>query len=302
MKRIAHSLLLSLFLLGILDLSAQNPADSMALNNSRNWRTIWQTNGLTCRIFDSRKRDPTTHLFETMQTIFVVELAPADYRFAITQPERRTRTSRMACGAENATVAVNGGFFVTGTDRAIPNDFLKIDGETVSPETAKGWGNGAVAFNSTGDLTKLRFIPWNNASEQSDKTRSYENVMAAGPLLISGNRILAGWENPDKRNLTAEQKQSIFAPRTAIGAKADGTIVLLVVDGRRKRSFGMSLAELAQMGRWLGIEDLLNLDGGGSSTLWLKGRGVVNRPSDGIGIFHIERKVANSIQALPRRK
>ncbi|HEV8683656.1 MAG TPA: phosphodiester glycosidase family protein [Actinomycetota bacterium] len=69
-------------------------------------------------------------------------------------------------------------------------------------------------------------------------------------------------------------------PRTAIGVDAEGRILLVVVDGRRRRSVGMDLVDLANLLRRLGAVSALNLDGGGSSTMVVRGQ-VVNRPSDG---------------------
>jgi exopolysaccharide biosynthesis protein len=57
----------------------------------------------------------------------------------------------------------------------------------------------------------------------------------------------------------------------------------VVVDGRQpNHSVGMSLPELTDLARSLGLVDALNLDGGGSSTMVVKGE-VVNRPSDPTG-------------------
>ena len=75
-------------------------------------------------------------------------------------------------------------------------------------------------------------------------------------------------------------------PRTAVGIKADGSIVLLVVDGRQSKiSNGASLADLADILGSVGCINALNLDGGGSSTFVLTdGEGgfiTTNSPSDG---------------------
>ncbi len=75
-------------------------------------------------------------------------------------------------------------------------------------------------------------------------------------------------------------------PRTAVGIKADGSVVLLVVDGRQSSiSNGAALADLADILGSLGCIEALNLDGGGSSTFVLAdGEGkfkVTNSPSDG---------------------
>jgi phosphodiester glycosidase len=78
-------------------------------------------------------------------------------------------------------------------------------------------------------------------------------------------------------------------PRTAIGLTADGQIVLVVVDGRQSESVGMSLAELANFFQRLGVESAMNLDGGGSSSMVIRGH-VVNHPSNGF-----ERSVTNAL-------
>lgn len=90
-------------------------------------------------------------------------------------------------------------------------------------------------------------------------------------------------------------------PRTAAGLSEDGrTLWLIVVDGRNKgRSEGMTLTELAAFGKSLGCYDLLNLDGGGSTTLVLQDPGskvyrIVNQPV-GLKIIGTERLVANNI-------
>jgi hypothetical protein len=83
-------------------------------------------------------------------------------------------------------------------------------------------------------------------------------------------------------------------PRTAVGVTADGEILLVVIDGRQPRwSRGATLGQLRSIMRDLGAVDALNLDGGGSSEMVVKGK-VVNRPSDG----H-ERRITNAVLILP---
>lgn len=83
-------------------------------------------------------------------------------------------------------------------------------------------------------------------------------------------------------------------PRTAVGWRADGTLLLVTVDGRQPGySAGMSLQELAALFLSLGATEALNLDGGGSTTM-IAGGVVANRPSDGTG----ERRVANALVLL----
>ncbi|WP_355316508.1 phosphodiester glycosidase family protein [Paenibacillus jiagnxiensis] len=85
-------------------------------------------------------------------------------------------------------------------------------------------------------------------------------------------------------------------PRTAIGTKADGSIVLFEVDGRAPGfSEGMETAELASIMQEMGVVNAMNLDGGGSSTLVARMPGtegvqMMNQGSDGY-----ERKIGNGL-------
>ena len=84
-------------------------------------------------------------------------------------------------------------------------------------------------------------------------------------------------------------------PRTLAGVRADGRLILVTVDGRRPGwSAGVTLAEAARLMRSLGARDALNLDGGGSSAMTVRGR-VVSRPSDAGG----ERPVSDALVVLP---
>lgn len=97
------------------------------------------------------------------------------------------------------------------------------------------------------------------------------------------------------------------ASRTAIGIKADGTVVMLMVDGRQAPySVGMTMAEVGVAMEALGCVQAVNLDGGGSSTFATQREGESEnntsagltlrcRPSDGY-----ERKVSNTIMVLSK--
>jgi Phosphodiester glycosidase len=87
-------------------------------------------------------------------------------------------------------------------------------------------------------------------------------------------------------------------PRTGVGYSAEGHILMVVVDGRSSESAGMTLARFAEEMRSLGATNALNLDGGGSSTMWIDGSGIVNVPSDTSG----ERPVTNALVVLPGPK
>jgi Phosphodiester glycosidase len=84
-------------------------------------------------------------------------------------------------------------------------------------------------------------------------------------------------------------------PRTLAGIRADGTLLLVTIDGRQPDwSVGASFAESADVMQALGARQALNLDGGGSTTFTVGGT-VVNRPSDATG----ERPVSDGLFVMP---
>lgn len=80
-------------------------------------------------------------------------------------------------------------------------------------------------------------------------------------------------------------------PRTAVGVRDDGTVLLVTVDGHQHaRSVGLTIEELRQLMQALGARDAVNLDGGGSTALVIRDQ-LVNKPSDPGG----ERAVGDAI-------
>ena len=110
------------------------------------------------------------------------------------------------------------------------------------------------------------------------------DAIGGGPMLLWGGQIVLG---------ACEQSVCVNAPRTGIGVTADGTILLVVVDGRQSGwSIGPSLAEFAQIFLDLGAVRAMNLDGGGSSQMIVNGE-LVNSPADGA------RGITNAVLILP---
>ncbi|HET7482764.1 MAG TPA: phosphodiester glycosidase family protein [Actinomycetota bacterium] len=129
--------------------------------------------------------------------------------------------------------------------------------------------------------------------------------------LLPGESVVYGWSlnrygildtiggNPDLVEdgavATGSCTTSYFCranPRSGIGWKPDGTILLVTVDGRSKASIGMTPEQFARFFIHLGAKWALNLDGGGSTTMVVRDR-VVNRPSSGY-----ERPVGSALVVL----
>ncbi|WP_433381978.1 phosphodiester glycosidase family protein [Actinoplanes sp. CA-142083] len=75
---------------------------------------------------------------------------------------------------------------------------------------------------------------------------------------------------------------SFFArnPRTIAGVTGSGSLVLATIDGRQTTSVGTTMDETAAVAKALGLRDAINLDGGGSTTMSIRGE-LVNTPSGG---------------------
>jgi Phosphodiester glycosidase/FlgD Ig-like domain len=111
-------------------------------------------------------------------------------------------------------------------------------------------------------------------------------ALGGGPVIVrAGKPIFNALEDFGSYHLNGRH------PRTAVGQRADGRIVMVVVDGRRRGySAGMTNFELAQTMIRLGAVTASGLDGGGSSAMAFDGQ-LLSRPSDGGG----ERMVAESL-------
>jgi hypothetical protein len=109
---------------------------------------------------------------------------------------------------------------------------------------------------------------------------------------IGGNPVLVR----DGELFIGRSTGSFFArhPRTGVGATWDGRVLLVTVDGRRPGySVGMTPLGFAKLFKRLGARWAFNLDGGGSTTMYVKNK-IVNRPSDGW-----ERPVSSALVVLP---
>jgi hypothetical protein len=117
-------------------------------------------------------------------------------------------------------------------------------------------------------------------------------------VLGGAGRILAGGRDVSDSMAVVEGIKPSFLsarhPRTFVAINRDTTRVFLcTVDGRQTSSIGMTFGEMADFLQDIGAWDGINLDGGGSTTMVIRGA-VVNSPSDPSG----ERPVANSLHVI----
>ncbi|WP_246281398.1 phosphodiester glycosidase family protein [Saccharibacillus qingshengii] len=103
------------------------------------------------------------------------------------------------------------------------------------------------------------------------------NTLSFGPILIQNGEIVGDFSSVSIDKNFGNRSIQDANPRTAIGMISANHYVFVVVDGRSDESRGMTLDELAAVMQNLGATEAYNLDGGGSSTMYFKGR-VVNNP------------------------
>ncbi len=130
--------------------------------------------------------------------------------------------------------------------------------------------------------------------DEPPRMEIFEDAVAGVPQLIKNGKIDITWEQEKSSKTFVETRH----PRTAVAKMKDGKFLMMTVDGRQPGvSVGMNLNELAEYLLSLGAVDAMNLDGGGSTTMFLDGK-VVNKPSDKEG----ERKVSDAILVTLRKK
>jgi len=103
------------------------------------------------------------------------------------------------------------------------------------------------------------------------------HIISGGPYLVRDGDVYV--------DMTEQKFGAIGGrnPRTAIGYTADNDLVLVVVDGRENDSVGMTLVELANFMKTIGCYNAMNLDGGGSTVMYVDGK-IVNHPAVNGGI------------------
>jgi hypothetical protein len=125
---------------------------------------------------------------------------------------------------------------------------------------------------------KTNWVSLNGIS--SSELEAAEHVVNGAGLLRRNGRPLTAWS---AESLSGAPFYETRHPRTLIGVDDKGFIWLAAIDGRQPdRAAGMNFAELQRLCDRLSITDALNLDGGGSTTMVVKGE-IKNKPSDAAG-------------------
>ncbi len=161
----------------------------------------------------------------------------------------------------NAVAGINGGGFVDPQgqgDGSIPNTMVVYDGEIYYPE--KGVAQGFVGI----DDKHILHVGYLSAADIKAKNIRYG--VGFGPALVSNGKPV-------------ETKASGLNPRTGIGQRSDGAMLLLVIDGRQTGSLGATYEDMTEVFLSYGAVNACNLDGGSSSIMWYQGDYINNNAS-----------------------
>lgn len=238
------------------------------------------------------------NILDSYQTISVICYSPKNFKTLIVQPEKLTRLSATA-KAVDGYFGVNAGYWDVRINK--PSTFLKLNGKqiAVTADFEKERVDGLVCVGK-----KKVVLDYCKAGEEAPYAKKYKNILAAGPVLIDEgvcvdhDAYTKGMvDNAGGKPVGAFYTYTQRHPRTAIGTDKEGNVYLIVVDGRSVgNAEGVTITELTKICAWLGLRDAINLDGGGSSTMWTAEEGIVSFPCRNKKFDHEgERRVSSCV-------
>lgn len=256
-------------------------------------------------------------MFYSTQSVCVVKYPMKNFRTDILHRPEESAGKPSEIGREvGAAFALNGGYF--HVKQRIPSVYFRERDQQL------GYTHPTELYRVDGLMglkdRKSRKAVIEMAADTmlyGAVSKGWKEAMASGPVLILDGEIvvpLLMGDKADGANVSAmadEQRQGSKIrthyssaqfydkrhPRAAFGYDDDGNGYLVVIDGRFKgQADGATIYETAYICHMLGMTEAINLDGGGSTTLWTEKTGVINHPYDNKKFDHEgERSVPNLI-------
>ncbi len=252
--------------------------ESNSLKKSRSVNAVKTENSysdenLSITVNEYREYDTTIYVADvtvTSSEYLKTALANNSYGKNVTE-----KTSEIA-EEKDAILAINGDYY-----GAQEKGYVIRNG-TVYRETGSAGQEDLVIY----DDGTFEIINEDEVTAEELVENGAQQVLSFGPALLLENEIVVS-ENEEVGKAQASN------PRTAIGQIAENHYVFVVSDGRTEESEGLSLYEMAEFMRTLGVQTAYNLDGGGSSTLYFNGE-VINQPTT-TGRMIEERSVSDIV-------
>ncbi len=160
----------------------------------------------------------------------------------------------------DAIAGINaGGFWDEGGkgNGNAPDSAIVYQGKIYYAENGMGIKNGFVGIDDK------HIMHVGTLSLQDLKDKNIQYGVGFGPVLVSNG-------------MPVTSNNSGVNPRTAIGQRSDGAMLLLVIDGRQATSLGVTYQELSEIFLSYGAVNACNLDGGSSSLMWYEGEYINN--------------------------
>lgn len=236
-----------------------------------------------------------TTLFNSPQSFNILNIDTSIRKLSIAYTENILMTTPDLASSINGLAAVNGGFHAYGKNIGSITKLRVNNNDIVINDTVENWDltdedvEGVLTINVNGSVdivSKIDIDNWSNAY----------TYLHSGPLLL-----LNGIEQPLENN----NWNYVRNPRTGICISYNGSIKLITIDGRFYTSSGMTLLEFQIFLKSIGCKSAINLDGGGSTTMYLKNVGIINEPRDkpppgiiGFNTNTIVRKISNAIVVI----
>lgn len=175
----------------------------------------------------------------------------------------RNVTEKTSEIAENvgAILAINGDYYGTQEEGyVLRNGVLYRNTAASGQEDLVIYSDGCFAIINEDDITAEELL-----------ADGAQQILSFGPALLESGSVIVSEDDEVGKAKTSN-------PRTAIGIVDDLHYVFVVSDGRTDESAGLSLLQLAEFMKELGVLTAYNLDGGGSSTMYFNGE-VINNPT-----------------------
>lgn len=234
----------------------------------------------------------TDTLFNSKQIISFLVLpktSSGKFHFEISYNNPDLMTTSSFGEINNAAAALNGSYF--DMDSVAGVCYLEVDDSVInrtrSPKLK--WAKPESVINGAVIITKDNQVFVQQVKPESfyETSKEEKAVLVSGPLLLLNGKKTS---LPDIKLVTNRH------PRTFL-CTTENDILFIAVDGRSANAAGMNLIEAQNLLISLGCVDAINLDGGGSTTFWIKDEGVINNPSDLLG----ERKVSNALLIIKNK-
>ena len=301
MKRITMLMLLVLAFANV-ELQAASRKEREPKNGDKGW-TVRQLDGDKLVWYSFRGEKFGAQQFVNVLSL---DLNCKDYELDFAVLNRGDSLSSVAT-KRDAVVAINGTYEWDAS-------FVKAGGKVFSEITLPSdhlryWKHeGAVAY----DGKKVKIGYGNKASYLKNPM---PDIFSSSPMLIDnykpvGAKFIGDISNIDIRKLPSEdyrRHQGVRHPRTVVAITRSNRLLLITIDGRTKNSAGMSAKETTEfLIEYFNPRHALNMDGGGSTTMYIKGSGesltdVITYPTDNKRYDHYgQRRVSTHI--LVKRK